>query len=476
MSVLSLGFQALRDLLVRYVHVFAYAWRERAKTPVISREAHELEFLPDALALQETPVSPVPRVTMWILISFAVIALAWSIVGQIDVVAVAQGKIVLGDRSKTIQSMDAAVVKTIYVRDGQHVNAGDILIELDRTGADADVLAVEKELTAAKFEVAGARALIAALQTGKVSKLTLPGDAGRAGYSEAEELVRGRYQDFHAKITKLIADTDAEEATLSATREIVMSLERTLPISTRRAEDLKKLADANLVAKHDYLAQEQTRLEEEGNLASQRKRIESLKATIRSMKSEQTSLMTETRKSALEAIDQNSQKISSLEQELVKAELKGRLLTLTSPVSGTVQQLAIHTVGGVVTTAQPLMTIVPTEGALEIEAVLENKDVGFVREGQSAIVKVATFPYTKYGTIDGIVTSVSRDAVESEKLGPIYQMKVKLNRSSISVDGNPVGLGAGMATTVEVKTAQRRVIEYFLSPLIQHSSESFRER
>jgi hemolysin D len=476
MSVLILNLQALRDLLGRYAQVFAYAWRERSNTSCVEREPHELEFLPDALALQETPVSPLPRMTMWILISFAGVALAWSIIGKIEVVAVAQGKIVLGDRSKTIQSMDAAVVKTIFVRDGQSVKAGDVLVELDSTDADADVLTIEKELTAAKLEVMRNRALIEALESGRIPRLNSDGNPNAQVYSQAEELVKGRYEDFHAKTMKLAADIEAQQADLSASREIVNSLEQSLPISTRRTSDLKKLSEENLVSKHDYLVQEQTRLEQEGNLAAQRKRVDSLDAAIRSLRRQQASVLAETRKNALESIEQNNQKISSFEQDLVKAKMKGQLLTLTSPVNGTVQQLAVHTVGGVVTTAQPLMTIVPNDGALEVEAVLENKDVGFVREGQDAIVKVATFPYTKYGTIDGLVTSVSRDAVDNEKLGPIYQMRVKLKRSAIIVDGNRVGLGAGMATTVEVKTAKRRLIEYFLSPLIQHSSESFRER
>jgi len=151
-------------------------------------------------------------------------------------------------------------------------------------------------------------------------------------------------------------------------------------------------------------------------------------------------------------------------------------MRLTAPVSGTVQQLALHTVGGVVTPAQPVMVIVPEDQPLEIEAFIENKDIGFIRPGQEAEVKIETFQYTKYGTIPARVDFVSHDAINDEKRGLIYFSRVKMQRPRVNVDGVEVNLSPGMAVTVEVKTAKRRVIEYFLSPLMQYSSESFRER
>ncbi len=151
-------------------------------------------------------------------------------------------------------------------------------------------------------------------------------------------------------------------------------------------------------------------------------------------------------------------------------------MRLAAPVSGTVQQLAVHTVGGVVTPAQPLMVIVPTDDPIEVEAFVENKDIGFVDAGQTAEIKIETFPYTKYGTIPGEVKSVSCDAIQDEKRGLIYSSRVKLERTTVPVESKVVNLSAGMAVTVEIKTGKRRVIEYFLTPLMQHGSESLRER
>ncbi len=158
------------------------------------------------------------------------------------------------------------------------------------------------------------------------------------------------------------------------------------------------------------------------------------------------------------------------------AGTRSALPPLASPVDGTVQQLSVHTEGGVVTEAQPLMVIVPSDNPLEVEAFFENKDIGFVKAGQEAEVKIETFQYTKYGTIDAEVSSVSHDAINDEKRGLIYSSRVRMARTRLMVDGTEVGLSPGMAVTVEVKTGQRRVIEYFLAPLLQHTSESLRER
>lgn len=151
-------------------------------------------------------------------------------------------------------------------------------------------------------------------------------------------------------------------------------------------------------------------------------------------------------------------------------------MRLTSPVDVTVQQLIVHTIGGVVTPAQPVMVIVPRDKALEVEAFVENKDIGFVKPNQDAEVKIETFQYTKYGTVHARVTSVSHDAINDDKRGLIYSIRVKMEKAAIDVDGTWVRLSPGMAVSVEIKTGKRRVIEYFLSPLLQHAAESLRER
>ena len=261
-----------------------------------------------------------------------------------------------------------------------------------------------------------------------------------------------------------------------AVQQIVAKLEKTVPLARQRAQDYKDLVDKAFISKHGYLEKEQERIEQEGDLATQQARLAELAAAIAEARSQRLALVAETRRIALESLNDAEQKRVAFDQEELKADSRGRQMTLTAPVAGTVQQLAVHTVGGVVTPAQPLMIIVPRDNPLEVEAILDNKDIGFVSAGQEAEIKVETFPFTKYGTIPGQVTQVSGDAVADEQRGLIFVARVSLEKTDLQVDQRRVPLQPGMAVTVEVKTGDRRVIEYFLSPLLRAGDESLRER
>ena len=275
---------------------------------------------------------------------------------------------------------------------------------------------------------------------------------------------------------QLQAELNRRRAELETTQDQVVKLEQTAPIARQRAMDYQKLVKENFVSQHGYLEREQARIEQEQDLAASRSKVAETRAALMEAQRQQATLAAETRRQLLDQLNLASQKAASLEQELIKAEQRSRLMRLAAPVAGTVQQLAVTTIGGVVTPAQPLMVVVPKDNVLEVEAMLPNKDIGFVNPGQDAEVKVETFPFTKYGTLHGTVTQVSSDAIQDEKLGLIYSTRVKLARDTLQVENKTVRLTPGMAVTVEVKTGTRRVIEYFLSPLLQTTSESLRER
>jgi hemolysin D len=472
--------QALADLMGRYRRVFQVAWETRHQDQIEGYLSHEIAFLPAALALKETPVSPAPRVAMWLIISFAGIVFVWAIVGQIDIVASAQGKIVPNDRIKTIQPFETSTVKRIAVVDGQLVKAGDVLIELDSTMPDADKRHVEGDWAMARLQVWRAQVMLQAIKSHKPPVLsalakTIEG-IDRNKVREAEHLVIGQYEEYHSKLLSLDDEIARHRAELRSTSEMVRKLEHTIPLVRQRAQDFKAMADQQFVAHHEFLEREQLRLEQEGDLATQRSRMKEMEAAIQEVQGKRSALTAETRRVALDSWHDGSQKAAALEQDLLKARSHGELMTLTSPVSGTVQQLAIHTVGGVVTPAQPLMVIVPGGHSLEIEAFIENKDIGFVKENQEAEIKIETFQYTKYGTIHAKVLSVSHDAINDEKRGLIYASRIKMDRATMQVEGTAVHLSPGMSVSVEIKTGKRRVIEYFLSPLLAYKHESLQER
>ncbi|MEW6589450.1 MAG: HlyD family type I secretion periplasmic adaptor subunit [Pseudomonadota bacterium] len=467
---------AIADLFKRYARIFRHAWSQRKETDAPVLQAHEAQFLPAALALRDTPVHPAPRIALWLIMAFALIAVLWATFGRIDVVATAIGKIIPNDRTKLIQPMETAVVKAIHVRDGQEVAPGQVLIELDATTTAADSERLHNEALTARLEALRAQALLASLASGAAPRLAALDGVDAARLLAEQSQANGQFQEYQARRLQLQAEIARRQAELQATQEQVAKLEQTVPIARQRAQDYQKLVKESFISQHGYLEREQARIEQEQDLASSRAKVAEIRAALAEARQQQATLAAETRRQLLDQHNLASQRAASLEQEQVKADQRNRLMRLTAPVGGTVQQLAVHTVGGVVTPAQPLMVIVPRDNVLEVEAMLPNKDIGFVNPGQDAEVKVETFPFTKYGTIHGTVTQVSSDAIQDEKLGLVYSTRVKLARDTIQVENKAVRLSPGMAVTIEVKTGTRRVIEYFLSPLMQYGDESLRER
>jgi hemolysin D len=468
---------ACGDLLARYAGVLRHAWRQRKDVAPPRRLPHEAAFLPATLALRDTPVHPAPRVAMGLILLFALLALLWAVFGHVDVVASASGKIIPDDRSKLVQPMETGTIRAILVRDGQAVRAGQALIELDSTVARADIERLASDLQAARLEALRNRALLAAQEQGRppaFDRLPEGLDGDRVG-SELR-LVRGRYDAYLSSLAQLDAEIARREAERRATQALVDKLRMTLPIVRQREADYRNLRDQRFVSKHGHLELEQTRIEQERDLIAQQEKLSEILASRTEAERQKDRLVAEARREWLDRMQEAGERAETHAQELVKAQSRGRLLQLTAPADGVVQQLAVHTVGGVVTPAQPLMVIVPQDHPLEVEAFVPNKDVGFVRQGQNVEVKVETFAFTKYGTIAGEVVHVSSDAIQDEKLGLIFAARVRLRDDRIVVDGRPVRLSPGMAVTVEIKTGRRRVIEYFLGPLLQYADESLRER
>lgn len=469
---------ATPSLMQRYRHAWRESWRQRKRMDSVRRLPHEAQFLPAALELQDTPVHPAPRIFAWGIMGFAVLALLWACLGKIEVVAVASGKIVPSGKTKLIQSSETAVVRAIHVGDGQTVKAGELLVELDPTAADADVRRIRSDLLAAHIDSARSAAMLDAINQQK-PPAELRGaiaDADPQQVLSAQRWLQGQYQEYRSNLELVDAEILQRSAEIQSAQAQVASLRQTLPIATQLAEDYRRLLEQQYVARHEYLEKEQARLDLQRQLSVQQASVLQSTAAQGEARRRREGVVAQNRRAMLDLQQEANQKAASLEQELAKARYQETLTSLKAPVDGSVQQLAIHTVGGVVTPAQPLMVIVPADQPVEVEALLENKDVGFVRPGQPVTVKVETFTFTKYGTVDGEVLSVSNDAIEDEKRGLVYSSRIRLKADHLMVNGQRVALSPGMSITAEVKTDQRRVIDYFLSPLQQHVDESLRER
>lgn len=440
--------EAYVGLLHHYRKVFRHYWQKRKDLDGGLFTEDEAEFLPAALSLQEKPISPTSRLTAKVLIVLVVALLVWSILGRIDIIVNATGEIIPSERTKTIASVDVASVKALRVVEGQMVKKGEVLIELDTSAPDAERDKALGSVIEASLQAARSQAMIAAVDSRKRPILKPLEDISAEKLHEAQRHLDGQFQDFMARLQRL-------DGTISR-------LALSLPLVTQRAMDYKELAKGHDVSQHAYLEKEQERVDLEGQLVE--------------AKSQRTALIAETRRTAFDALVEGEKILGAARQDALRAGSHSKLLNLVAPVEGTVQQLTVHTIGGVVPAAQPLMLIVPKENRLEVEAFLENKDVGFVEAGQIAAVKVDAFEYTKYGTVPARVVHVSRDAIKDEKKGLIYSVRIGLNAPTLSVNGHDMELSPGMSVKVDIKTGSRRVIEYVLSPLLQHKRESFNER
>lgn len=460
----------------RYLTCWRRAWAQRADMDKEGLTNDEAEFLASSLALQKTPVSPAPRAAIWLLLAFSVLALLWACFGKLDIVASAPGKVIVSGNTKVIQALGAASVREIHVREGDTVQAGQLLLMLDPTEPAADVERLDSDLQAARIHSLKARHVLDAIDRGRYAPLPPIDGLSAVSVRELASKAEASYQEFHSKLTRLQAEIDRHQAELQSIATLIKKLESTLPYTQARAKDYHQLSERQFMSRHAWMEKEQLRLEQEGELATQRSREPEIHAALRESQAQRVALINETRRQLLDDWSEGRQKAAALEQDMVKARSRLQLTRLTAPIDGTVQQLAVHTIGGVVTPAQVLMLIVPRQQTVEIEALLENKDVGFVHPGQAVEIKLEAFPFTRYGTVQGSVEHLSRDAVSDEKRGLLYLAKVRLERDTIDVDGRAEAIVPGMSATAEIKTGQRSVIEYLLSPVLQYKHESLRER
>lgn len=479
--------------MTNFFELLREAWRERGKLGDGSKQQSLSEFMPAALELQETPPNPLVRWLAWTLISLFVLTLLWACFGKVDVVASAEGKIIPGSRVKQIQPLDKGFIKAIHVKEGQYVKEGDPLIELDRTITSADQARMQQELHNASLNLAGSEALQALIsdQQGNqkniknitivsASELKLVTDENLT-LSASELLLHQQktwqqWQQYQAQISSLYSALAKAQSEKIANLETIKKLEQTLPMVTKRAGALQSLYQKNMASETEYLELEQQRIERTQDLATQQQIQQQLIAAINEAQQQINALKADTSSKLLAQIADSRNQIATITEELVKARDMNDKQILYAPVSGYVQQLAVNTIGGVVTEAQQLMIVVPEEENLEVQVMLGNQDIGFVQNNMPAEIKIHTFPFTKYGLIDATVTHISDDAILDEKLGLVYAMHLKMHKSTIRVEAKDVKLIPGMAVTAEVKTTQRRVIEYFLSPLLRYKQESIRER
>jgi hemolysin D len=458
------------------------------------RRFEELAFLPAALEIVETPPSPVGRAIGAAIIMLFCAALGWAWWGTIDIVASATGKILPGGRVKVIQPFETGVVRVIRVQDGMTVKAGDVLIELDPTTNGAERDRLRSDLLAEQLNIARLRAALGGGDD-PLAGFKAPAGADPELIGIQRQLLMNQVTEHRAKIAALVrqqAQKEAEQATIAAT---IHKLETILPVIQSRVDIRKTLVEKELGSKLSYFEVLQLLVEQQEEFGVQKSHQVETEAAVAAIRETRGQAVAEYRRTISDELAKAEQKANGLTQDVIKAEQRMKLQVLTAPVDGVVQQLAIHTVGGVVTPAQPLLVVVPSDSRLEIEAMVPNSDIGFVHAGQDAEIKVDTFNFTRYGLLHGEVLSISQDAVVRQQDRPgnrvpgslnetsepkgqelNYTARISLDRDWMQVDEKIVRLSPGMAVTVEIRTGSRNILSYLLSPLRRYSQEALRER
>ncbi|QEZ42868.1 HlyD family type I secretion periplasmic adaptor subunit [Cupriavidus oxalaticus] len=430
-------------------------------------------FATAAMGIANRRPARMARIVAASLCGMAAVALVYAVFARMDVVVSAQGKVIPSGKSKVVQPLEAGVVRQIYVRDGQKVKAGDVLIELDPTTTAADRDRLQRDHWEAEAEVQRLTALL----DGKGTLPTiegLPDDIARTQQAQLTSALA----EHRAKMAALDAEVARKRADRDGTAASLEQIRASLPLVTKKNDMREELVKTGHIAETGLI---ETRLELinlKKELALQTNRLAEANAGLNAAHQQRAQAVAEFTARNSAELAEESRKAATAELELVKATQRRDLQILRAPIDGVVQQLAVTTVGGVVTQAQPVAIVVPENTALEVDAQVQNKDIGYVKPGQRVITKVETFDFTRFGYIEGQVQWVGTDAVNDQKLGPIYPVRIRLAEQATpnSVNGRKGTLTPGMSVTADIRVDERRMISYFLSPLLRYKDEALRER
>ncbi|MBV6322473.1 HlyD family type I secretion periplasmic adaptor subunit [Duganella violaceipulchra] len=453
---------------------FCAAWADRLRNAGDrARPDSSYEFLPGHLEILHRPASPWARGVALSLALLLLLALVWAIVGRLDIHASAAGQVIASSRSKVIQPLEQAEVVAIRVGDGQRVKAGQVLLDLKLVGAGADTVRLHEQLAFNQLEKSRFLALLA---NDPIAAFVPPDGADPAQVANTRLHLADEWQVLRARMQDLESEIQVNTANQQATVRDLDSLDKVHTNVATRMNSLRKLEEQGMVSRVGLLEKDKEQLDIEQRQVQQSAQQKVLRAQELNLADRKRTYLAQTRRDYADKLTQANNAIIDLQQKLAKAVERQDLQSLRSPVDGVVQQLAVHTVGGVVTPAQVLMIVVPDATELEAEVNLLNQDVGFTVPGQPVAVKVDAFPYSRYGTVPATLSFVSHDAVKDERLGYVFPARVRLTQDYIMVDGRRMPLQPGMSVVAEVKTDTRRVIDYLLSPVREYQATAMRER
>jgi hemolysin D len=480
----------------------------RGETPklrlVKSGERHELtpqerEFLAPLLEIQETPPSPLKRRVLWSIIALVVSLLIWAMIGKIAIVATAPGKFIPDGRVKEVQPLESSIVKAIHIKEGQRVHQGDLLLELDPTLSAAELAASADKYGFNKLEQAR---LNAELANGSAHFSAAGQPPARVALEES--MRKARNQAHAAKVAEAKATVEEKSAALAAAQATLKKYEQTTTIAAEREASARPLVDTGAISRLDYLQLKEDLTKNRNDLSAQIETVQEAGAAVAGAERALEQVERDRVADIYGDLDKHVTDEPALKGELDKSKELFELKWLRAPVDGLVQKVGVTTIGQVVTPAQSLVTIVPDGTPLIVEATVSNEDIGYLKVGQPVEVKVDTFPFQRYGTLKGTLLWISPDAEDknaasrdtdtrsgassqaadpagnpantSSNTGYVYKVHVRTEARHFLVDGDARPVVSGMTVQADITTDRRRVIDFFLSPVVKYLDEGMKVR
>jgi membrane fusion protein, hemolysin D len=437
------------------------------------------DFAPEIVKAQSRPPSPLPRAVLYALLALFGLMLVWACVGRLDVVAVTQGKLVPQSFLKIVQPAEPGIVREILVREGDTVKDGQVLVRMDTRLSEADLRILQAELARRDLQLRRIDAELAGTPMKRKS-----GDSAEL-YTQIEAQYRARreaYQDALGAEKAVLAKARQD---LQSATEIESKLKQTTPIYREQAQAWEQLAKEGYAGRLLALDRQRTHIEAQQDLAAQAHAVASLRATIEQAEKRAAQIHSGYRQQLHNERVEAEATYVKLTQDSAKQQHRHTLLELKAPQAGVVKDLATHTPGTVVSPGTILLTLVPHDEPLLAEVWVNNADAGFVQEKQRARVKLAAYPFQKYGMLDGVVRQISVDAQErndnaasrpAQFQEAAYRARINLEKGHLESQGQQLRLVPGMLVSAEIHIGSRTVLEYLFSPIQKIAHEAGRER
>jgi hemolysin D len=435
-----------------------------------------LPFLPSAIEVLRTPPPTASRVLVWTIALVFATAMVWACFAKVDTVVMAAGELVPDGQLKLVQPSRTGTVAVLHVSDGQTVKAGDLLLTLDTHEIDAQHASVVATMDRARSARTRATALSAAAQ--RIAPSAPPAlDRLSSGQPNLSARQWGEWSAYWATSAGLKAQAALARANRLKAGHALAKTTALLPLIREREVALAHLLAKSAVARPEWLRAKEalTSLSHDQQIRTA-ELVEAEKSVL-----VRTQALEEHRSHAratwLRELDEADKHIEQLHHELARLAVLRRQSELRASVSGTVAQISVHTVGGVVTTASELMRIVPEGVRLSAEIQVSDRDIGFIKRTNAAAVKLDGFPFMRHGALAAQIIRIANVSTsDTQTHGTFFLVKLALPQQHMYVGGQAVALASGMRLSADIKTGQRHVIEFLLEPVIRGFNEALRER